>query len=312
MMDEPAARFAAALARLLPEGGPIGLAVSGGADSLAMLLLAARAVPGRFCVATVDHGLRPAAAEECALVQRVCQGLDVPCAILKVSVPPGNVQAQARAARYAALDQWGREQGLAALATAHQADDQVETVLMRLARGSGVAGLAGIRERGMVPGGDMPLIRPILGFSRAECEAIVRAAGLDWARDPSNADTRFDRVRVRQALANGPGIPADGIATSAAACADADAALQWAADREWAERVEQQAEQIVYRPGAPRAIALRVVERAIAELGGTVRGSQAADLLDRLAAGDAGNAGGVLARATDWIWVFRPEPPRRA
>jgi len=309
--DEPAARFATALGRLLPEGGPIGLAVSGGADSLAMLLLAARTVPGRFSVATVDHGLRAAAAEECARVQRVCHGLDVPCAILKVSVPPGNVQAQARAARYAALDQWGREQGLAALATAHQADDQVETVLMRLARGSGVAGLAGIRERGMVPGGDMPLIRPMLGFLRAECEAIARAAGLDWVRDPSNADTRFDRVRVRQALANGPGIPADGIATSAAACADADAALQWAADREWAERVEQQAGEIVYRPGAPKAVALRVVERAIAQLGGTVRGSQAADLLDRLAAGDAGNVGRVLARATGNIWVFRPEPPRR-
>ena len=98
--------------------------------------------------ATVDHGLRPDAADEAAEVARVCAMLGVPHATLAVTVPEGNVQNEARTARYAALAEWMARQGLAALLTAHHADDQAETLLLRLNRASGVAGLAGVREGG--------------------------------------------------------------------------------------------------------------------------------------------------------------------
>src|SRR5687768_7583217 len=104
--EELVARFKEALERLWPEGGKLGLAVSGGPDSLAMLLLAQAAIPERFEVATVDHGLRPAAKDECALVERTCVERAVPCAVLQIEVEQGNLQEQARVARYAALDGW--------------------------------------------------------------------------------------------------------------------------------------------------------------------------------------------------------------
>lgn len=315
-MAEPAARFAAALARLLPGlthgSDRLGLAVSGGADSLAMLLLAHAAIPGRFAVATVNHGLRDEAAAECALVQQVCAARAIPCTVLAVAVSPGNVQAEARVARYAALAQFAQDHALTALATAHQADDQIETVLMRLARGSGVAGLAGVRERGLVPGSTLPLVRPMLGITRAECEALVAAEGIAWVRDPSNQDLRYDRVRMRQALVGNGLLPPERIAASAAACADADRALEWAADREWAGQVDVVGGTIRYRAQAPRAIAMRVAARAVAELGGSLRGSQAAEMVDILAAGGRGNFGGVLAWAEAGQWHFTAEPPRRA
>src|SRR6478735_10309934 len=101
-----AERFAAELGRLWPEGGRLGLAVSGGPDSLALLLLAQAAIPERFSVATVNHGLRPEAATECAMVERVCSDRGIACSVLKIETGPGNLQATARAARYAALAEW--------------------------------------------------------------------------------------------------------------------------------------------------------------------------------------------------------------
>ena len=102
----------------------------------------------------------------------------IPCDVLNVTVASGNVQEAARTARYGALGEWAQASGLSALATAHHADDQAETVLMRLNRGSGVAGLAGIRKRGKVEGCEVPVIRPVLGFRRAELAQIVAAAGV--------------------------------------------------------------------------------------------------------------------------------------
>src|SRR6187402_2734893 len=93
---ELVARFAEALARAWPEGGRLGLAVSGGPDSLAMLLLAEGAIPGRFEVATVDHGLRPESADECAMVARLCAARSIDCKTLNVDVGQGNLQAEAR------------------------------------------------------------------------------------------------------------------------------------------------------------------------------------------------------------------------
>lgn len=304
-------RFAKALGRLNPGHGKIGLAVSGGPDSVAMLLLARAAMPGGFSVATVHHGLREEAADECALVQQLSRERGAACAVLRVTVGAGNLQAAAREARYAALARWAEEQSLAAVATAHHADDQAETLLMRLNRGSGLAGLSAIREQTVLPGSGIPLIRPLLSFRRAELAGLVAEEGIAPVRDPSNADQRFDRVRLRQLLAKADVIDPLAAALSAAHLAEAEEALDWAARREWAARVAVEAGTIRYRPEAPRAIMLRIVERAIAELGGITRGGDTARLLDKLLAGTGGNVGGVLARAKRDVWVFTPEPPRR-
>jgi tRNA(Ile)-lysidine synthase len=306
-----AARFSAALARLWPESGPIGLAVSGGPDSLALLLLAHAAIPGKFTVATVDHGLRPAAADECRAVARLCDERGLACEILAVETGAGNLQNAAREARYAALAGWAEGQGLGAVATAHHADDQAETLIMRLNRASGLSGLAGVRPRGVAPGTRLPLLRPLLEWRRPELAEIVSRAGLEPAADPSNLDERFDRVRVRGALAEADWLDPAALAQSAAHLAEADEALDWAAEREWAENVSTADGEVRYVPHAPRAVVLRVAARIIAGFGGDPRGAAVGELVDRLARGQTGNVAGVIAKAEQSAWVFRPEPTRR-
>lgn len=308
-------RFKAGLEKLRPAGARIGLAVSGGSDSMAMLLLADAAIPGLFEVATVDHGLRPEAAEECALVARVCAAREIPCEVLTVSVPGGNVQDRARAARYEALLDWAEGRGIHAVATAHHIDDQAETLLMRLNRGSGVAGLAGVREVATI-GGRLPdIVRPLLGFRRAELVAIVEKAGLTPVQDPSNADDRFDRVRMRRALAEAAWLDPAAISLSAANLADAEEAVEWAAGNEWAGHVTVTEGEVCYRAlregFIPPEVQLRIVERAIARLGGEARRSEGRRLVERLLLGEGGNLAGVLVTAEGQEWVFRPEPPRR-
>ena len=295
-----------------PHDWKLGLAVSGGPDSMALLLLAAEALPGRIEAATVDHGLRAGSADEAAFVGTECAKLGVPHAALAVVVPPGNVQSEARAARYAALAGWMAERSLAALATAHHADDQAETLLMRLGRGSGVAGLAGVRARGLVPGTRLPLLRPLLGWRRAELAEKVAAAGIEAAQDPSNADDRFDRVRLRKALAEADWLDVPAVADSAAHLAEASAALEWAAAREWSERVEETGLGVTYRPHAPRAIALRVLARIVARLDGAEpRGSAVARLHDALTAGQPASIGALIARPSFEGWSFSRAPRRR-
>ena len=276
-----------------------------------MMLLAHAAFPGSVEAATVDHGLRLESADEAAMVARLCAELGVPHATLRVAVAGGNLQDEARKARYAALEGWARERGLSAIATAHHADDQAETLLMRLNRASGVAGLAGVRARTHVPGGDLVLLRPLLGWRRAELQAVLDAAGIVAAQDPSNADERFDRVRMRQALAGTDWLDILALAQSAGHLADADQALQWATDREWEAQVTEQDGGYLYRPQAPRAIRLRVLAKAIGLLGGLPRGGGVAQLDDALTRGSAANCGGVAGRSTVDGWLLEPEPPRR-
>lgn len=288
------------------------MAVSGGPDSLALLLLATAALPGRIEAATVDHGLRPENAAEAATVGQNCAALGVPHAILAVTVEPGNLQAQAREARYAALGEWLGARGLTALATGHHADDQAETLLARLNRASGVAGLAGVRARGLVPGTEIPLLRPLLSWRRAELGSVVAGAGLTAADDPSNRDDRFDRVRLRKALAGADWIDAAALAQSAAHIAEADAALEWAARREWGEAVSCEGLGLTYRPQAPRAVALKVLARIVRELGGEeLRGSALARLFDALLARETASIGSLVARPTPSGWSFTAAPKRR-
>ena len=251
------------------------------------------------------------------MVARVCADLGVPHETLQVAVADGNVQAEARAARYAALGEWLARKELAALVTAHHADDQAETLLMRLNRGSGVAGLAGTRAVGRVPGSGQqrtqPLLRPLLGWRKAELAAIVAGAGLVAVEDPSNSDPRFDRARLRAALATSDWLDTEAVAASAGHLAEADAALDWAATREWQECVAKAPLGLTYRPQAPRAIALRVITRIVTELDGAApRGSAVARVFDSLLARQPASIGNLVARAGPDGWSFSRAPKRRA
>ncbi|MEM9764272.1 MAG: tRNA lysidine(34) synthetase TilS, partial [Pseudomonadota bacterium] len=172
-------RAIATLDRLAP-GGTLGLAVSGGSDSLALLHVATRWAKrsGRsLAVATIDHGLRGAAAAEAAAVARQSRGLGLPHALLAGDAAGrGNLQGRARELRYTVLAAWAAGAGLGAVATAHTEDDQAETVLMRLARGAGADGLAGIAEiRHRAGPPTLTVIRPLLGHGRAELRAWLKA-----------------------------------------------------------------------------------------------------------------------------------------
>jgi tRNA(Ile)-lysidine synthase len=307
-------RFKAALDRLNPGGGRIGLAVSGGPDSMAMLLLAHAAIPGQFEVATVNHGLRPEAADECALVAAACAERGVDCAVLEVTVGAGNVQAKAREARYAALAEWASQHNIRAIATAHHADDQAETLLMRLNRGSGLAGLSGVRAHGWLEEWpDIAVIRPLLHFRRAELASIVQQAGVPSVADPSNHDDRFDRVRIRKAMAEATWLDPLAMSRSATHLAEENEALDWAAGSVWRECGAAGEGRITLRRGSePHAIVLRLVTRAFTTLGASVPASDVARLVYELYLGRGGNVGGVLATVEGDVWVFRPEPPRRS
>ncbi len=311
------ARFAAGLGAIWPdlaqEGARLALAVSGGPDSLALLLLAHAALPHRIAVATVDHGLRRESADEAAGVAQICAQLHVPHTTLKVQLAAGNIQAEARHARYASMAQWMQKEGLAALATGHHADDQAETVILRLNRGAGVGGLAGVRTKGQVPGSELPLIRPLLDWRRAELAAVVADTGFIAVDDPSNANDRFDRARLRKNMADAEWLDVPMIAASASHMADADAALDWAAAREWAECVSAAGLSMVYRPTAPRAVALRVVARIVAQMDGDeARGAAVARLFSALLTRQTSSIGNLVVRPTPAGWSFMKAPKRRS
>lgn len=311
-------RFTRDLGAFTP-GTRLGLAVSGGPDSLALFLLAHAAFPDRIEAATVDHGLRPEAADEAAAVARLCAALGVPHATLSASVAPGGpgLQANARHARYAALGRWIADRDLPVLLTAHHADDQAETLLMRLNRGSGVGGLAGIRPRGPLPGSSAPggpgLVRPLLAWRRAELAAIVADAGLRPAQDPSNLDPAFDRARLRAQLADAPWLDPAALARAAAHLADAEEALAWTADRLWAERARVDGGSLAL-DGAdlPPELELRLLRRSLATLApnATPRSAELLRLRDTLQRGDTAILAGVLARGGR-PWCFSLAPARR-
>ncbi|MBZ8118594.1 tRNA lysidine(34) synthetase TilS [Roseovarius sp. LXJ103] len=177
----------------------LGVAVSGGGDSLALLHLL-KAWGGPLRVVTVDHGLRAEAAGEALGVAEACAALNVPHDILRWDGwdGQGNLSARARAARYALMRDWALGHGLSGLALGHTAEDQAETVLMRLARRAGVDGLSGMSaKRGM---GKMIMHRPLLAARREALRDYLRGLGVAWVDDPSNTDGAFRRVQARRAL----------------------------------------------------------------------------------------------------------------
>jgi tRNA(Ile)-lysidine synthase len=317
MVPEPALveRFRADLDALIAPHARVGIAVSGGPDSVALLLLAAAARPGEVEAATVDHALRPEARAEAEWVGVICGRLGVPHHILTArwnDRPTTAIQERARNERYRLLGYWAEEQGLGALATGHHADDQAETFIMRLNRGSGVRGLAGMRPRSIAPGANVKLIRPLLGWRRSELEQICKDADLEAVADPSNADERFERVRIRRALAEADWLDSAAIAKSAGNLGDADASLDWAMRAEWARAVRESSETIAYRASdAPTEILRRLIARAVRKLAtegdADLRGSELDRLLMALAEGGTATVRGVLCRGgTEWRFTRAP------
>ncbi len=266
-------------------------------------------MPGRIAAATVDHGLRPEAADEAAYVADSCAARSIPHEILRLSKPiAGNIQAAARAARYELLEAWADRSDLRFVATAHHADDQLETLLMRLARGSGLSGLSGIRRR------NGAILRPLLGFTKAELIACCAAAGLSPVDDPSNRDDAFDRVRMRALLSRAPDIfpPAAAVRT-ADAMAEADAALRWVAEREQSLALEHAPDGTLLLAAAafPHEIQRRLLAAALAELGEHPRGETLAEALGRLRSGQPCSVGAAMCRPDGERWRLGPAPPRR-
>ena len=180
---------------LLAAGDTVLVAVSGGADSVA-LLAALRELQATFGIGLVaahlDHGLRGAeSVADCAFVERLASELAVPLHVETAQIPSGNLEAEARRVRYAFLDRAAAALGATKIATAHTLDDQAETVLLRLLRGAGRRGLGGIRpRRGRI-------IRPLIGCDRVQVRSFLVERGLDWRRDRSNFDFAYARARIR-------------------------------------------------------------------------------------------------------------------
>jgi tRNA(Ile)-lysidine synthase len=241
-------------------------------------------------------------------VATIAAGLGVPHVTLAVDVPrAASVQAAARGARYAAMAGWCDANTVRWLMTAHHADDQAETLLMRLSRGSGLGGMTGIRARRGVEGHAVTLLRPLLGARKAELVALVAEAGIGAVDDPSNRSDAYDRTGVRALLAGG-GLDAAGVVATAAHLAEAEAALQWTADEAWAGRASVAREAITLDArGLPAELVRRLVLRAFREIRG---GEPDGPSLQRLLAGQGGTLGGVQAEGGP-LWRFRPEPPRK-
>jgi tRNA(Ile)-lysidine synthase len=306
----PVERFRRDLENLAGDvGGRLGIAVSGGPDSLALLLLAQAAFPKRVEAATVDHGLRPESAAEADFVAAICKGLAVVHATLRPIEPiEGNVQSAARIVRYQLLEAWRRERGLDWVLTAHHSDDQAETLLMRLNRGSGVGGLSGVRA---INGN---VLRPLLGWRRLELASIVEAGGIDAVDDPSNAEERFDRVRIRRNLGHADWIDPTALARSAAALAQAEEALEWTAARLEADRVAgTEAKFQVDVRDVPEELRRRLILRTLRRIDPAAepRGDALARLLETLEGGGTATLAGIRCAGGE-IWHFEPAPPRRS
>ena len=298
----------------------VGVAVSGGSDSTALLHLASdwaaeRGV--RLVAATVDHGLREAAAAEAEAVARTCAGLGVAHEVLtwRGWDGAGNVQAEARAARYRLLAAWGRRERLDCVLLGHTMDDQAETVLMRLARRAGVDGLAAMAARFEREG--QAFGRPLLGQRREELRGLLRVRGGDWIDDPSNEDARFDRVRARRALGSLAeiGIDAEALATVSENMADVRAALDWQVAGVAREAVRQEAGDLLVDLATiaevPEEIRRRLLVAALSWVAGGAyapRRDAVQRMLGQIAAGEGGTLAGCVFAVRKGILRVAREP----
>ncbi len=288
------------------EDAPVlAVAVSGGADSLALAVLAGAWTAGRggrVVGLSVDHGLRAAAAGECRQVGTWLAGLGMAHHTLTYhgAPPTRGIQAAARDARYRLLTDWCRANGVPHLLLAHHRDDQVETFLMRLARGSGLDGLAGMPALSRFAG--VRILRPLLGLPKARLVGLLENRGQDWIEDPSNRDPAFRRSRLRRRLARLTAAELAGLAATARAFAGHRQAVSAMASDLAAAAVDLHpagyAELSPARyAAAPAAIRRRLLARLLMCVGGGGYPPRADRLsaLDGWLAGPAATAGRTLA-----------------
>ncbi len=307
----------------------LALAVSGGADSTALLFLierwrrTLRRGPELF-VLTVDHGLRQGSRAEAEAVVRMAHGFGLQARLLewRGDKPQTGLQAAAREARYALLSEAAWALSAEAIVTAHTADDQAETVLMRLARGSGLDGLAGMAPASCRDG--MRLLRPLLSVSHARLVATLEAEGLSWFEDPSNENIDFERIRMRRLLAElaGAGIGGAALARSAMRLGRARAAIDVITAEAFRRlvTVHPQGFLEMQREGfaaQPQEIRVRLLGRAVALAGGSDAASPLSGLEDLAAwlgegKGRARTLAGARIVRRQSVLLFGREPGRLA
>ena len=316
----------------LPDGrGVVVLAVSGGPDSVALMRLAAAVASARRValpiVATVDHGLRSGSAAEADLVVAWAHACGLPHRVLAWTGPKSSARRQeaAREARYRLLAAFAGAVGASHVLTAHHADDQAETILLRLCRGSGPTGLAGMERETVLHG--IAVARPFLGIRKARLVASCQAEGWPFLNDPSNTDPDFARTRIREILPllGSEGLTPERLARLARRLERWREVVDRAADRAFeATAVSENAQVSVEGAkllGEPEEIFARVLSRAVDTVAPASR-HRRLERLEALAAALAAalrrnvpfraNLGGALITVgPSGRVVIRPEPPRR-
>ncbi|HEY0283136.1 MAG TPA: tRNA lysidine(34) synthetase TilS [Rhizomicrobium sp.] len=260
---------------------PCAVAVSGGSDSLALMFLlrdwAKRAGLPPPVMLCVDHSLRPESAGEARKVLRQAKAAGLPARILvrKGEAPRSDIEAAAREARYRLMGEWAKKNSLKAIYVGHTRDDQAETFLLRLARGSGVDGLAAMRMVAPYPVkgfSGLMLVRPLLAFGREELRDELRARKQVWLDDPMNADPHFARVRIRNAwpALEAMGLSKERVADAAAHLARARAALDKVSQAVLARACRFDRTEALLDPaaltGAPHELGLRALAAVLMEV----------------------------------------------
>ena len=312
------AQFATELERLagisIAKMGICVVAVSGGPDSMALLALANTVPNLTIIAATVDHQLRSESHTEAAMVAQFCAQHDIDHAILLPEEPiTGNVQSRARDCRYALLQQCAQAKGAQCILTAHHADDQLETLIMRLNRGSGVAGMAAIRavHKG---DGDVAIMRPCLPFTKEQLVDYVTAQKIPFITDPSNENRAFDRVQIRQALASCDWLDPIAANRTAQALDNANMALVWAGEHFAKSHLKCANDHAAINPDdLPEEILLRLVFLALQHLRPDYqpRGSALNRVVQSLKSRKKTMQGDILCSIKGDIWYFAPAPPRK-
>jgi tRNA(Ile)-lysidine synthase len=285
---------------------PGAVALSGGGDSLALMHLLADWAKARGlappAALVVDHGLRPGSAAEARRAAAFARKAGLAAHILtrKGAAPKSGIESQARDARYGLMGAWLRKRGLSTLYVGHTLDDQAETFLLRLGRGSGLDGLSAMRVLAPFPHAEfsgLTLVRPLLGFSRAALRAHLKDLRQAWLEDPMNSEMRFARSRIRGLM---PALEAAGlsparIADAAAHLARARAALELATEAVLARAAKVEEGRVLLDAealtAAPREVGLRALAAllmAVSEETYRPRFEALERLFDRLAAGELG------------------------
>jgi len=312
------------------------LAVSGGPDSTALLLLMARWQRGlkrgpKLLAVTVDHGLRRTSAAEARSVKVLAGRLGVPHRTMRWEgkKPASGLQQAARDARYRLLAAAARSANASAIVTAHTLDDQAETVLLRLSRGSGLTGLSAMARESPLPRHGIILVRPLLDVPKARLIATLERVKITFADDPSNRDPRFTRARLRELMPSlaREGLSARSLSRLAGRLRRADAAIEMAVDeamenlcRSCADHRQTliNADELVRLPAE---VGLRLLGRVIAHAGaqGLIRLGKLEVLYEALAEVHASKTsrlrrtlGGALVTLSGSKLVVERAPPRRS